>query len=291
MTALVVIAVVSLAVLGVVALNGRLSGSGIHHSVVETAAHGWTVELSGIPDDQGGSQARRSATASRLAEAASTQPLPDTIIDFGGRRGLLRALLSPESTSPRRSENLMRTAPLRLPATQEDVANPRRNRGFTVLLDRSISMIPFAADLNELEATIVTRFPRTGNKVLSFRHHPSKGVGTASENLVPLSPNHLPQPGGIVMIVSDLGVAASEERSEPTEWLEFDRRLRGRGVTPFYLLPYDKDRLSPQLQNLNVLEWDRHLTTRTIRQQHDRWRRAGRHRRARISAAPAGSRR
>lgn len=138
---------------------------------------------------------------------------------------------------------------------------PSMARGVQLLVDRSEAMMPFLADLDQIEEDIQAVFGKM-LKVLSFVCCPLQKAGEGPRaSWSDYFSFHVPVGGTRVICVTDLGIGrpiGGPVPAEPEEWLEFQEQLRKHGCSLLILIPYGSSRWHPRLaKRLNILHWDR----------------------------------
>ena len=137
---------------------------------------------------------------------------------------------------------------------------PTLRRGVQVLVDRGPAMLPFHEDVSSLLAQVRSVFGAPLVRVLQFDRSPLQGAGQGSRRTwTPYAPQ-LPEPGTVVVAVTDLGIADVFDTpgASPLEWLEFAALLHRHGCPLRVMVPYPEPRWPVALRGrLRILPWDR----------------------------------
>lgn len=133
--------------------------------------------------------------------------------------------------------------------------------GAQLLVDRSEAMMPFFADLDQIEEDIEAVFGKM-LKVLSFSCCPLRTAGEGPRiTWSDYFEDHVPAVGTRVVCVTDLGIGqplGGPLPALPEEWLNFQERLHRHGCPLIILTPYGTRRWPPILaKRLDILHWDR----------------------------------
>jgi hypothetical protein len=132
------------------------------------------------------------------------------------------------------------------------------------LLDVSESTNVFARDQEFLLAQI--RRVLGGGLVTAFRFRSSPARGVLSESTFEPLPYRPPRPGWPVVLLTDLGIGAGLAAAPSKEWRGFADCVRGAGCHLIALVPYPPLRWPAEISSvMDVVQWDRATTVRTIR--------------------------
>jgi len=148
--------------------------------------------------------------------------------------------------------------------------SPTLSRGAVILVDRSDTLLPFAADQEQIVEQIRGVVGRDRLKVLSFEGSPSWGAGNGSPwEWEKDFERWRPPPGTPVLALTDLAIGKRSFGSRPVhplEWRDFAERLRRSGCPLVAFVPYAPERWPAGLERvLHILPWDRGTSVRTVR--------------------------
>ncbi|MFI9206460.1 hypothetical protein [Streptomyces sp. NPDC053048] len=134
--------------------------------------------------------------------------------------------------------------------------------GVQVLADISVSMEPFARDVEEVVGRVRALVGVAGTQILYFSDSPLRGAGEGPRaSWVAYRP---PPPGTTVLILSALGLVGplfNPHRAGSKEWLETVRLIRLHASRPVILIPVPERRWPYWLRSaLPAVVWDRGTT-------------------------------
>jgi hypothetical protein len=214
------------------------------------------------------------------ARLSSVDPLPRAEPDETGHFAEPEPLLTPTWAATLLAEALGVLVPwgphdidgmIALAAAARPLSELRRLRrtlgyGVQLLIDTGPGMTPFAQDCAVLRHKVAGLVGGRGMQVLRFTGSPLRGAGTGPRPWGAYHPPLFPTP---VLLVTDLGIAPAGShsgRAGVREWLTFARALRRERCRPVALVPYPAAQIPPALRtSLNVVEWDRATTVRSVR--------------------------
>jgi hypothetical protein len=148
----------------------------------------------------------------------------------------------------------------------------RRNlsAGVEVLVDRAEAMVPFLDDQNSLVERIRYLVGPARTRVLRFAGSPLNDDGAGPGGMRTWKPWAPPTPTRPVLLLTDLGICKGgepHERANVAEWLEVVHVTHTAGCPLVALVPFPQQRWPEALQEvLPILQWDRQLSLRDVRQ-------------------------
>lgn len=139
-------------------------------------------------------------------------------------------------------------------------------RGVQVLVDQGAGMAPFAGDVEQFLARLGQLLPPDRLHRAGFEGSPLRAVRIPKKKRAPWQP---PEPDTAVLVITDLGLCAGEERLDAAgtaEWLELADVAHRARVMLRTLVPYPPSRWPAALCGpLRCIHWDRRTTAATAR--------------------------
>jgi hypothetical protein len=147
---------------------------------------------------------------------------------------------------------------LRLPR----LPRPTLAGGVQMLVDRSGPMLLFLEDESWLEAEVQKVAGLGFLSPLYFEGCPTRAAGHGSKSeWKNYLTHHLPKPGTVVLLLTDLGIGRPEglrARAGAQEWLAFTDAVRKRNCPVVALVPYPPARWPAALRKqMTIIQWDR----------------------------------
>jgi hypothetical protein len=202
-------------------------------------------------------------------ESGPDRPGPDaSLFTPAWTRQLLRAALAvPAVTTAVDIDRLVdRLSRAEAPAHMPLLIGRSLRRGIHVLSDYGEAMAPFAADRAALTEKLRMIIGREWVQELRFADCPGRGAGAGSRST--WSAYSPPSPGTPVLLLSDLGIASTDNRRPATlpEWLAFARQVRMAGCPLIAFVPYPRPRWPSALCHaIRILQWDRATGVAAVR--------------------------
>jgi hypothetical protein len=139
---------------------------------------------------------------------------------------------------------------------------PTLSAGVQLLVDIGEGMLPFRADVAQVEERIRRVVGEHRIDALRFDASPLRGVGPGPRRR--WRPYEAPTRPRVVLAVTTLGAgshARPDDRDEAAEWLMFADVVRSAGCWLVALVPSSLSRVPPRVRRtISVLEWDRRTT-------------------------------
>lgn len=203
-------------------------------------------------------------------EDPAAGPSPEPLLDPALARAVLGGALA---TTTHDGELWVEEAVRRIATGQPFTEVPRRPRptllrGVQVLVDRGTGMLPFHEDVKLLLVQIRSVVGEPLVRVLQFAGSPLLRVGPGAKRSWTAYDRQLPEPGTVVVAVTDLGIGEMPgvPGALPLDWLAFAARVREHGCALRLLVPYPEDRWPASLRGqLRVLRWDRGTGVHSVR--------------------------
>jgi formylglycine-generating enzyme required for sulfatase activity len=145
------------------------------------------------------------------------------------------------------------------------VSLPRRSRkawgqSIHVVVDGHEHLKPYFQDQDAVLKTLRRVYPRDGVDVVKLRHGASQPQLGGIRRFTSYQP---PEPGSIVLALSDLGALALDRREPHETWLALGKLYRGRGARPIALVPCDVACIPSELtRDWIVIPWEGHAASR-----------------------------
>lgn len=215
-------------------------------------AFGWTVDALPAPRDAG--RAEPPPHMSLFAPRSTAALL---------RTALARIAMEGELDFERAAEQIAQARPL---AEIPRRPLPTLRHGVQILADVSVSMEPFARDVEDVIARVRAVVGAAGTQVLRFADVPSRGAGTGSRGS--WQPYRPPRPGTQVLILSDLGAGGplfNPWRATGAEWEATVGAIRRGGCEAIAFVPLPERLWSRSRRPLlPVIAWDRGTTVSKV---------------------------
>jgi hypothetical protein len=197
-----------------------------------------------------------------MEEDALPQTLPVPLLNPALARAVLSgALATTAHDGELWVEETVRRIATGLPVTEVPRRpRPTLRRGVQVLVDRGAAMLPFHEDIDSLLAQVSSVFGAPLVRVLQFDRSPLRGAGKGARRTWTAYERQLPEPGTVVVAVTDLGIGNPPGvlGASPSEWLDFAALVQRHGCPLRALVPYPEARWPAGLrESLRILPWDR----------------------------------
>jgi hypothetical protein len=135
-----------------------------------------------------------------------------------------------------------------------------------LLIDRGRAMEVYTADIEWMVQQTRKVVGSSSLQVLYFAGNPVRGAGPGGRpRWRPYTDHHLPPPGTVVAVITELGISGETDAAPASEWISIAERLQGRECPLIAFVPYGPNHWPHALvERITLVHWDWTTNSATV---------------------------